>query len=291
MALLKLIFGWLAELYTPTCILKYNDLYFIVDCWNNRILYSKYRGLPVFFWGRIKNFNRPHKLIFLDDYYYICDTDNHRIVKINRGLTKRKNLAEHFVFDRPHDIHVENGILYVVDGLDGSRIITIDPRDESCSVIAKFPAEYMRSLYFNSHNIFACSATSGNIYILDKISAKLIENISVYASDNKFHCIDVELQLKVGESRFVPNSIIYYEGFWYLTNYFYKGAKNRFVRFENWIEFKNGNFKDLSSLVKGVPYFMSIVDECLALGEIDDYSAISFFSCDDFGALRLVQRI
>lgn len=279
------------KLNTPTCIIKLNHTYFIVDCWNNRILYTKYLFLPLFFWKSLKGFNRPHKLIFYNNFYYVCDTDNNRVMKINHKLKKKQVVGKDFLFCRPHDIHLVNHKLYIVDSLKGGRIVCIDPIDNSFDVIIKFSSEYVRSLFFNSKKIFASSASSGLIYIFDLKSNDLVDIISNYSSKAKIYSMDLSLQRKVGVNRFVPNSIIFFSGSWYLSNYFFKGTRNRLIQFDNWLEFKKGKFKDLSHLVNGVPYFMTIIDNCLAVGEIDGDSSISMFKTDILGSLNLTKRI
>jgi hypothetical protein len=290
---LKILIDYIIKFFklnAPTSFVKLNNLYFIVDCWNNRILYSKNLSLPVFFWNSIKGLNRPHKIIFFNEYYFICDTDNHKIIKLDQNF-KNVNFIGKFKFIRPHDIVIfDNSLLIIDGGLERSRVIKINPRNELCKTIFQFPHSYSRSIYIHNKNLYVCSSSNGIIRIISMKTSK-IKEITSFSDSNLLTELNLNFQNINGTKRFIPNGVIKYENFWYLTNYFLNGTRNRFIQFENWDELKKGNFIDLSNLVSGVPYYLSIVDGLLAVGEIHTHSVISIFKNDKFKKLKLVKKL
>lgn len=69
------------ELSIPTYITKVKDTYFIVDCYNNQILFHDNLDDPLTTWKVMtSDVNRPHTLASDGDVYLIDDTENNRIL-------------------------------------------------------------------------------------------------------------------------------------------------------------------------------------------------------------------
>jgi len=70
-----------------------------------------------------QNLNNPFEAILVDNFYYITDTFNHQIVKVNKNTLKSTVIITGLNY--PRGIEYRNGYLYVVDsGLD--KIIKIN---------------------------------------------------------------------------------------------------------------------------------------------------------------------
>jgi hypothetical protein len=68
------------RLYLPTYIEKIGDRYFIVDCYNNRVLYSSYLSAPLHDWQiPDDSLSRPHSIASDGRYFVVDNTDAHEI--------------------------------------------------------------------------------------------------------------------------------------------------------------------------------------------------------------------
>jgi hypothetical protein len=91
-------------LSVPTYVTKVDDTYFIVDCYHNRIIYSKEWGLPLDQWYIMSmEFTQPHTLCSDGKVYISDDTENNRIQIFEKIDDKFINTQTfYFVGTRPH---------------------------------------------------------------------------------------------------------------------------------------------------------------------------------------------
>jgi hypothetical protein len=76
------------RLYTPTLIQKIDDLYYIVDCWHHRIIYSNTVERPISSWNILdENIGGPHSVVSNGDYLFVENTgyNSMKIFKRNVG--------------------------------------------------------------------------------------------------------------------------------------------------------------------------------------------------------------
>ena len=72
-----------ADLSVPTCITKVEDLYFIVDCYHDQVIYNDSLEDPVAEWGvmpTVTSLNQPHTIASDGVVYLVDDTENNRVV-------------------------------------------------------------------------------------------------------------------------------------------------------------------------------------------------------------------
>ncbi|MDX9960844.1 MAG: hypothetical protein RBS32_05135 [Aliarcobacter sp.] len=264
------------NLYTPTHFTLINNKYFIVDCWNDRIL-IKEKG---FFkkWKVISSFNKPHRIRFFNNNYFICDTDNNQVLRydINLNNNEKLNLID---LERPHDIQIYDNLLFIIDCYKGSsRLIKYNLDTFHSEIIFQINNLYARSFKIINHYVYISCSSSGEIIELN-MKNNFSSKVYCENKDNlSLACLHHNEQLIYGIERFIPNDIDYYDGYFYMTNYFYKNSKNKFIRFKTLIELDKNNFEDLSYLTKGVPYYIEIVGDDMYLGEIDDYSNVKILN-------------
>ncbi len=83
------------DLKVPTYITKIDNLYFIVDCYNNQVIYNENLEEPLCYWSVMtSDINMGHTIASDGTVYLIDDTENNRILV----MEKRKNSSETDVF-------------------------------------------------------------------------------------------------------------------------------------------------------------------------------------------------
>ena len=92
------------ELSVPTYVTKVDDTYFIVDCYHNRIIYSKEMGIPLDQWYIMSSdMTQPHTLASDGTVYIADDTENNRILVFEKFGDKFVNTQSLYnVGTRPH---------------------------------------------------------------------------------------------------------------------------------------------------------------------------------------------
>lgn len=78
-----------ADLAVPTYVTKVDNLYFIVDCYHNQIIYHDNLEDPLTDWNVMtSDVNRPHTLASDGVFYLIDDTENNRILVMRKALNE-----------------------------------------------------------------------------------------------------------------------------------------------------------------------------------------------------------
>ena len=154
------------KLNTPVSLKKLNNKYFIVNCWDNSIIYLDDLSKDLNEWSEILNFSSPHEIILIGETYYVCNTDNNEILSLN---SKFKNTGKtKFEMTRPHYICEYNGGLLVLDWHDStSRLIYFDLELNFIDVLFKINNDYCRSFSFVDGQLIICGSSSGTIYVLN----------------------------------------------------------------------------------------------------------------------------
>lgn len=126
---------WEDRLYVPTMIQKVNDDYFIVDCWNHRILYNDSLDKDLSIWSMLTDENyRGGRTVAHDGRILVCDnTDRSEILVYQKSGDGYSQIQEiegalgrpHYVlYDEEHDcfyaIASMLGNLYEFKDIDGS---------------------------------------------------------------------------------------------------------------------------------------------------------------------------
>ena len=271
----KIFFSRL-RLNTPTHFTYINGQFFIVDCWNNRIIYKKNGKFAK--WKKIINLNKPHRIRFDENTYYNCDTDNNKIIKFDIEL-KNEKVLETILLERPHDIQVYNNNLYIVDCCQGtSRVICYNLLTRNSKIIFEIKGVYARSIKIIDKYLFLSCSSSGEIIRIELTKEYSAKKYCENKDGLHLSCMTMHEQVNHIEQRFIPNDVDYYDGYFYMTNYFYQNSKNKFIRFKTFEKLENNEFEDLSYLTKGVPYYLEVIGNDLYMGEIDNYSSVKILN-------------
>jgi hypothetical protein len=273
-------------LNTPTQFVYLNDLYFIVNCWGNNILYNSKLDSNIQNWGTIEDFNGAHRILFHKNSrsYYVADTDNHRIVKLSENFDKQLVLPIEITLNRPHDIQIVEDYLYIIDlHNEKCRLIIYDLKNNKNLIVESIGEFYARSLYIvDSENIYVMASSISNIL---KVSVDFdslnINTEFMLELLTESHCsLSSTEQALLKNIYHVPNDLHFVNGYYYMSNYFYKGCKNRLIRFVSFNDLQENIFEDLSYLVTGVPYYFESVKNKLFITEIDNYSCVKMINTD-----------
>ncbi len=267
------------HLHTPTQFCYLNGIFFIVDCWNNRIFLHPTTNPDLDQWQEIKGFHHPHRIAFHQDRYYIADTDNHRLVCLSPDFHRHTVIETTEHLNRPHDLLFFDQQLIVTDSQQSrARILSLalEPR---FPVVREFTMDsaYCRSIRYIDGILYACDSGGGRIFLLDPRNLELLD-IYCFAPDGGMMCSLRKDQQRMHPRRMIPNEIAKFKGRFFLSNYFYHGTRNRLISFGSLPELETGDYLDHSDLIKGVPYYMDPLDDRLLVGEIDDHSR-----CVEFG--------
>ncbi|MCR4655489.1 MAG: hypothetical protein K5770_04570 [Lachnospiraceae bacterium] len=166
-----------------TCIRKLNGLYFMVDCYHDRILYSDDPKTAPKDWKVMTREIKHGHTIDSDGELYLCDdTENNRVLVFREGeqgfeMTgefKDIGVLPHFVVydDKSHRFYVLSsmtGELYVFRNDDGEAVL------EKKMGIKELDGSYVRSftiiddeIYFVSGNMNIIKAGLSDLHIIER---------------------------------------------------------------------------------------------------------------------------
>jgi hypothetical protein len=248
------------RLYTPTWITKLNGLYFIVDCWHHRIIYSDAVDRPIGEWKTLDDdLAGPHSIVSDGGIYVAEDTGRHRLrvyVRDDSGFKLRQIVAG--VGNRPHRIRYESPTesFYVVGSIDQSIHIfkNVDDRLRRLrsKTIEELKGQYTRSitirdgkLYFvGNDDIVICEVSEEDVKFLSRMPLA-----AGYRGSNDLYFLPDGTGLFAS----TPQKLYF------------------FMRLE---ELSAGNAVDVSRIVRGTPYYIDEFDGSLWIPEITEYSRI-----------------
>jgi len=168
-----------SQLSVPTCITKLGDLYFIVDCYHNQVLYHDNLSDPIYRWQVMtSDINMGHTVASDGQVYLIDDTENNRILVMEK-ITNRNNmecfaLTQMFpnIGTRPHYIvyNKEDDTFYAWSSMTGEMYLFRRSDNENrvylteIKSIPELDGFYVRSFTIEDDSIFF---VSGNLNIIE----------------------------------------------------------------------------------------------------------------------------
>lgn len=176
------------SLNVPTYITKINDKYFIVDCYNNQVIYSDSLDKPLTQWQVMtSDMDRGHTIASDGEVYLIDDTENNRIM-VMKESDEGFELTQEF-FDigvRPHFVvyDEDSDSFYAWSSMTGQMYIFRHDRAKKSVFlteirqISELDGYYVRSFTIDKNIIYLVSG-DGNIYELDKKSFEVREKYPV----------------------------------------------------------------------------------------------------------------
>ncbi len=248
------------RLYTPTRITKLFGLYFIVDCWHHRIIYSDVVDRPVGEWKTLDDdLAGPHSIVSDGSIYVAEDTGRHRLrvyVKGASGFEVRQIVAG--VGNRPHRVRYESGtgLFYVVGSIDQSihvfRNVGDRLRRVRSKAVGELNGQYTRSITIRGgklHFVGADDIVTFRILGEDVEFLSRLPLAAPYRGANDLH--------------FFPDG-----------SGLFASTPQKLYFFRRLEELSAGNAADISRIVRGTPYYADEFDGALWVPEITEYSRI-----------------
>lgn len=266
------------KLYTPTQICKYNGIYFIVDCWHNRILYTFNWTDNLQEWQiAIKGLAHPHSIAYDGEVFLTEDTERNRLVSfkinnVNRKVEDIEVINIDYMNGRPHySYYIEELGVFMVWLSMKQTVLFLKRNENGFDVILKQKLVnediYIRSCKWIDNKLYV---VSGSNYILSYQF-----NGEKFVLINKYNVLD-----EIGGMNDMEKIGDYY----YLTIYTNKDCKimPKLIRVK-YLEELSSNYEDLSKevCIKGVPYYINKFNNKIYIPEIDTYSRIVEYSYDN----------
>lgn len=186
------------NLKVPTYIECYDGLYFIVDCYNNQVIFSDSLDKELYEWQILDpdgGFNQPHTIACDGEVYMIDDTENNRIVAytkhFNEDGTVYFSKIQEFedMGERPHYIQyvADRKEFYAWSSESGQMWVFKRSKDKSkvfldtSYTIPSLKDVYVRSFLIEEDKIYFVSGIRGEgcIYEVDFNTFEVLRKIPV----------------------------------------------------------------------------------------------------------------
>ena len=212
----------------------------IIVCTKSEVYKFDPSDHPIIKQDIISNLNNPFKAIIVENNYYISDTFNHRIVKVNENTLETTNFITGLNF--PRGISYYDGYLYVVDsGID--KIIKIDIKNGVQSDYSQTISGII-DLTFNSNLMYITSLLQNIVYKIDLTNNNAL---STYLNIDKPYYIDYNSSdnLLISTDKAICNTILSYDELKQLVSNKILNINNLIlnnqlyninINFKNWID-------------------------------------------------------
>ena len=151
-------YEWEKRLYVPTMIQKIDDIYYIVDCWNHRVIYSDDLSKPFEEWILLTDdsYIGGHSIASDGNILVIDNTDNSQIIaykKNNDGSHDKINTIGE-ISGRPHYVIYDDKYdeFYVISSL-GAKIYVFKNIGDNLKLIKTCNLEEIQNTYVRSISI------------------------------------------------------------------------------------------------------------------------------------------
>lgn len=244
------------SLNVPTYITKIKDKYFIVDCYNNQVIYSDSPEIPLSEWKVMtSDIDKGHTIASDGEVYLIDDTERNRIMVMKESGEGFK-LTQEFsdIGVRPHFVvyDEETDSFYAWSSMTGQMYIFRHDRTADSvflteiKKISELDGYYVRSFTIDKDIVYLVSG-DGNIYELNK---------KTFEIKNKY---PVPLEM-YGMVQITPVDD------WFYITVSTDGYGNQdyatIIRTKNLSKLIEGDFEDIYSnfIGGGTPYCITLLD-------------------------------
>lgn len=251
------------RLYTPTEITKIKDTFFIVDCWNHRIIYSKFLDVDISKWNVLdSDIAGPHSIASDGEVYLAEDTGRHRevVYKIINGEFVRTQIIDN-MGSRPHRTlyDLDKKVFYVLSSMT-QELIVLYNENGNIKVKEKIKLPFLEGAYTRS-----ASLIDKKLYF---VSGPGRITIAEYETGK----VKVNEQFDVPPEYSGMNDIIKIRDYFYIT-----ATPQKIIRLKDLSNF-NASVDLMGKLqFKGTPYFISVIDDKIYVPEITEFSGIKSF--------------
>lgn len=253
------------RLHTPTYITKLNDLYFIVDCWHHRILYTNNINNEIKDWLTIDyEFAGAHSIATDGDVYVIDNTGYNEVVVLDRSLKFKQKFKN--IGIRPHRT--------VYDSVSKAFYVIASPN----IFCFKKSADGNLYLYYQKELSFILGSYVRSISIIDGQMYFVSGQSRIVIANYLDESYSVIKSYPVPDYLTGMNDIFKFGDYYYITstNTTDWEIKPAMLRTKNLNSLATGNYEDIYKLVgfTSTPYYMSVFDNKFYVTEIGDSSGV-----------------
>lgn len=251
------------RLYTPTYITKISDIYFIVDCWNHRIIYSRDINKPIKNWSILdNNIAGPHSIAGNGTTFIAEDTGRNRLFVYTltpKGFKKTQIIDN--IDGRPHrTIYDPKTKAFYVLTSTTQNMIVLTEKNKKVDIIKKVNLKFLKETYTRSFSII-----DDKMYFVSG-PQKII--VTDYLKGN----------FEVEKEFIVPNNVSEMNDIKKIQDYFYISIyPESMIRIKDLTNFHNVEniYKKIG--FKGTPYYINSFDGKYFITEIDSSSGVKSF--------------
>lgn len=251
------------RLYTPTQISRIDGNYFIVDCWNHRIIYNDDLNAPIKDWKTLDDdIAGPHSIASDGQVYIAEDTGRHRlfVYKKTGDEFSRVQILDN-MGNRPHKTIYDNVTerFYVMSSMT-QELLVLKDNNGTVELENKIPLPFLNGLYTRSFSII-----DGQMYFVSGAQ-------KITVADYNESGITVVKQYDVPEKYASMNDIEKIGDYFYISS-----TPQALIRLKDLSNF-NGSVDLMDDLgLKGTPYFISKIENTIFVPQITEYSGIKSF--------------
>lgn len=271
------------RLYSPTQITKLNGLYFIVDCWHHRILYSQDVRQPLARWRLLDDdVAGPHSIDTDGQLLVTEDTGRHRLKVYRANARDGFELIQTVghVGKRPHRVLYDGRHRqFLIMGSEDQSLHALAPTPHGLRAtfsqhIPELRGEYCRSITLHGDLLYFVAVT----------------HLVVYRRDgNRFRYAGQRLPIRAlqgFEGGHGSNDLFFLDE----RRGILTATPNRAFLFNHLMQLVDGTAQDISHHFRGTPYYLSAFDGQLWFATAKAYSAISRIAFPDLGPKTLDAR-
>lgn len=278
---MEVINNYDSKLSVPTYVAKYDDTWFMVDCYHNRIIYSDSMGKPLTEWKIMTgDVTMPHTIASDGKVYLVDDTENNRILVFEKVEDKFVNTQVMYdIGSRPHYAIYDEATdtFYVWSSTTGELYLFRHTADSTLMYLTEIRSiPELNGIYVRSFSII-----DGDIYF--------VSGVSDDGKAPKIYCCNLS-DLSIKKEIAVPDNLAGMVQITKIQNYYYvttstdlSGSQDHatLVRTRSLEDLAKGNYEDIYTkyfIGGGTPYYISKVDDTYFLTEhrLKDHAIWSF---------------
>ena len=259
------------RLLLPTNIEKIGDQYFIVDCYNNRVIYSEKIDTPLAKWDRLGAdipMSWPHSIASDGHFYLVDDTYQNRLLIFKReGTAYTFHKAFSDISKTPHRVIYDDATnAFYLLGAWSQTITKLVSRNDDVEIEYTKKMDFLKGKYSRSIHII-----DGLMYFISgpgKINA-------VRYKDDSYEVV---------RSSVVPDGFESMNDIARVGDYFYLTAtRKKMLKCKSLDDHSSCEDVYDSLGIKGNPYYFSYFDDAFYLTEISSGDGIIKFDHDNDG--------
>jgi len=261
---------WQDRLYTPTLLTRLDDTWFLVVCWQHRILFNRELDPDLATWQTLDDtLAGPHSITSDGHLFVVDDTGRH-------GLKVYTRQADSFTLvqtipnlgKRTHRVHYDPATeaFYVLSS-NSQDLFQFTREGDQLKLARHLPLDFLKGSYTRSFTLH-----DGHMFFTSGPGAI----VKVRHQDGSFEPV---AEYPVPDSLRGMNDVFpASDGWWYLT-----ATPQAIVRTRDLANLAKGEFEDLQDSLglKGTPYYLSEHEGRLWVPQITQYSGLLSFKLED----------